>query len=82
MYLDEDVTQGDLLSFVLYAIYVAHAIGAFSAAAGEFLRAVGASERIFQLLDRKPEINIVGGEKIEKLEGEIIFKSICIFSSL
>lgn len=39
-------------SFVLYAVYVSHALGALSHQGTELARAAGASERIFELLDR------------------------------
>ena len=76
LYLDDDISIGELLSFVLYAIYVSHALGALSGQIGEFMRAVGASERVFELLDRKPEINITGGITIENLEGKISFRHV------
>jgi ABC-type multidrug transport system fused ATPase/permease subunit len=40
------------------------------------MQAVGASSRIFQLLDRKPEIPVRGGEKGDKFEGHIEFNKV------
>lgn len=42
----------------------------------EFSKAVGASGRIFELLDREPELNSTGGETPEDLRGEIVMKGI------
>lgn len=78
LYLDSVISKGDFLSFILYAIYVSHALGAVSAQVGEFMRAVGASDRVVELMDRKPDINIIGGAKFEKknLKGRIDFKNV------
>ncbi len=35
----------------------------------DFMRAVGASSRIFELLDRMPAVRNAGGTRLEKLEG-------------
>jgi len=40
-----------ITSFVLYSVYVAHAVGALSHQTAELSKAVGASERVFSLLD-------------------------------
>jgi hypothetical protein len=37
------------------------------------MRAVGASDRVFQLLDRMPDMNIVGGKKLDEINGLIEF---------
>ena len=39
-------------SYILYAVYVAHALGSVSNQGAELARAAGASERVFDLLDR------------------------------
>jgi ATP-binding cassette subfamily B protein len=50
------ITGGELASFVFYASVVASAAGALSEIMGDLQRAAGASERLFELLDTKPEI--------------------------
>ena len=50
-----EINFGEITAFLLYTIYVAHALGAFSTQGGEFMRAVGASERIFQVRPRRRE---------------------------
>ena len=46
------MTVGDLTAFLLYTLQVAMAVGALSSLYGDFMRATGASHRVFGLLDR------------------------------
>lgn len=50
------MTQGDLIAFVLYTFFVAAAVGGMSELYGQFNQAIGATRRVFELLDTKPEI--------------------------
>jgi ATP-binding cassette subfamily B protein len=50
------LTPGALSAFVFYAIIVANASAAVSEMYGELMRAAGASERLSELLETKPEI--------------------------
>src|SRR5690349_8618921 len=50
------LSAGQLASFVFYAVVVATSIGAVSEVAGELQRAAGATERLLELLETKPEI--------------------------
>jgi ATP-binding cassette subfamily B protein len=50
------ISAGDLSAFVFYAAVVAGAVGALSEVMGELQRAAGAAERLFELLDTKPDI--------------------------
>jgi len=51
-------------------------LGALSGQVGEFMRAIGASDRVLTLLQRKPEINITGGVKPNTLHGHIEFQEV------
>jgi putative ABC transport system ATP-binding protein len=50
------ITIGDLTSFLLYTIYAGSSISGLSSFYSELMKGVGASSRIFELLDRKPTI--------------------------
>jgi ATP-binding cassette subfamily B protein len=50
------LTPGELSSFVFYATVVASAVGGLSDVAGDLQRAAGATERLFELLDHRPDI--------------------------
>ncbi|XP_065663835.1 uncharacterized protein LOC101241118 isoform X2 [Hydra vulgaris] len=54
--IDGDMNVGELTSFILYSLNVALAFAFLSSLYGDFMKAVGASIRIFELLDRVPEI--------------------------
>jgi subfamily B ATP-binding cassette protein MsbA len=50
------LTAGALVSFLLYAIYVAGAIASLASLFGSYQEATGAARRIFELLDMQPTV--------------------------
>ncbi len=50
------ITAGQLSAFIFYAVVVAGSVGAISEFAADLQRAAGAAERLFELLDARPEI--------------------------
>lgn len=54
--LSNDLSIGDLSAFILYCVIVAVSFGFLINTWDEFLNALGASERIYELIDLKPEI--------------------------
>jgi ATP-binding cassette, subfamily B, bacterial MsbA len=54
--LDGLLTPGALVSFLLYAITVAAAVGSLASLFGAYQEAVGATTRIFELLDTQPTV--------------------------
>ena len=50
------LSAGQLSAFVIYSVIVAGSVGAISEVVGDLQRAAGATERLFDLLDTKPEI--------------------------
>jgi len=63
-----EMTFGALTSFLLYTMTLAFSIGFLSGVYEDLMRAVGASERVFQLLDRKPEVSS-GTERLPEVRG-------------
>ena len=51
-----DLTAGELVTFLLYTISIAAAIGALAQFFTSYQEAVGAAERVFELIERTPEI--------------------------
>jgi hypothetical protein len=49
------------------------AFGVLSSLYGEFMQALGASQYLFQLLDRVPLIPLSNGGKMEEFQGKIEF---------
>jgi subfamily B ATP-binding cassette protein MsbA len=54
--LEGRLTAGALVSFLLYTITIAASIGALAGSFGAYQEAVGAAERVFEILDMRPEI--------------------------
>ncbi|XP_031723257.1 antigen peptide transporter 1 [Anarrhichthys ocellatus] len=71
-----DVSSGDLVSFVLYELQFASAVEAVMHYYPEVKKAIGASEKIFEYLERKPQIPPDGCLAPENLEGRIQFKNV------
>ena len=54
--LDGELTAGGLVQFLLYAITVAAAVGSLASLFGNYQEAVGAAQRVFELLDMQPTV--------------------------
>lgn len=70
------VSGGDLVSFVLYELQFTSAVEAVMRYYPEVKKAIGASELIFEYLDRTPQIPPDGTLAPEKLEKGIEFKDV------
>jgi ABC transporter fused permease/ATP-binding protein len=67
------LTAGALTSFLIYTLLVAFSLGAVSELWADYMKAVGAAERVFALLDRVPTIAPSGGATLARVEGRIEF---------
>eukprot|EP01112_Ceratiomyxa_fruticulosa_P015934 TRINITY_DN4771_c0_g1_i1.p1 TRINITY_DN4771_c0_g1~~TRINITY_DN4771_c0_g1_i1.p1 ORF type:complete len:849 (-),score=128.82 TRINITY_DN4771_c0_g1_i1:171-2504(-) len=76
MVLNNQMSLGALTSFLMYTITLAMAFAFISNLFTDFMAAVGASERIFELLDRKPAINVEGGEIIQNMVGRLELQNV------
>jgi subfamily B ATP-binding cassette protein MsbA len=54
--LEGALTPGALVSFLLYAITVAGAVGSLASLFGSYQEAVGAAQRVFELLEMRPTV--------------------------
>ncbi|KAI3361350.1 hypothetical protein L3Q82_013526, partial [Scortum barcoo] len=70
------VSSGDLVSFVLYELQFASAVEAVMRYYPEVKKAIGASEKIFEYLDRTPNVPPEGTLAPQNLEGHIQFKNV------
>ncbi len=73
---DELMTVGDLTQFILYTLIVAFSFGALGGLYGDFMRAAGAAERVFALMDREPMIAPTGGKVLEDMTGHVRFAGV------
>jgi ABC transporter fused permease/ATP-binding protein len=70
MLVDGTISIGELTSFLLYTLTVAFSLGALSGLYEDFMKALGASERVFELMDREPTVS-GGGARLERVRGEV-----------
>ena len=54
--LDGRLSQGDLIQFILYTMFIAGAIGGLVSFTSQYQEAVGAAQRVFELLETVPDI--------------------------
>ncbi len=69
---------GDLISFILYTTFIGASFGGIAEMYAQIQKAIGATERVFELLDETPEqINTSSYNKtIEKIKGNVNFKNV------
>jgi len=70
------MTVGELTQFILYTLIVAFSLSALGDLWSDFMRAGGASERVFELLDRVPEIPVGGGRRPDTAVGRIELEAV------
>jgi ABC transporter fused permease/ATP-binding protein len=72
--LADSMTLGDLTAFLLYTGLVAMSLGMLAGLYGDFMKAIGASERVFELLDRAAPLEDGGGVALADVKGAIAFE--------
>ena len=58
MVMEGTMSPGELTAYILYTLFVAFALGVLSGLWTDFMKAVGAGERVFQLIDRLPKMDV------------------------
>ena len=71
-----EMSVGDLTSFVIYTMTVAFSLGALGGLWADFMRAVGAGDRVFSLLDRVAAIDNDGGQRLDVLRGRVELRDV------
>ncbi|MFN3201245.1 MAG: ABC transporter ATP-binding protein [Bradymonadia bacterium] len=69
------LTVGDLTSFMIYTFAVAVAIGTLGTVWQDFMRAIGASERVFELIDAAPPAQ-TDGQTLAQVDGRVALSSV------
>lgn len=73
----DQLTVGELTSFVLYAGMVSLSVNGISSLWGEWMRSYGATERVFELLERVSEVQTYKeGLAIARLQGNVQFDQV------
>lgn len=77
MVMDKTLSAGDLTAFLIYMFMVAFAVGVLSGLYTDFMKAIGASERVFGLLERQPNIRAAEAPvNAAPKQGEIVFDDV------
>ena len=71
-----ELSIGDLTQFLIYLMIVAFSVGSLGGLWGDFMSAVGAGKRIFEIMERKTAMDIQVGIRPESLTGSVEFKNV------
>lgn len=73
-----EIQFGEIISFVLYTSFIGASIGGLAELYAQIQKAVGATERIFEILDQTPEaINLdTSGKRSERFRGHVRFDNV------
>lgn len=79
MQLNGEMTQGDVIKFILYTMFVGASIGGISEQYTQIQKALGAVQRIFEILQEKPEERLALEHNPIQLKGTIEFKDVSFY---
>lgn len=71
-----EMSVGQLISFVLYSTFVGASFGGIAELYAQIQKAVGATERVFELLDEKPETISGAGNTSVRISGNVEFRQV------
>jgi ABC transporter fused permease/ATP-binding protein len=71
-----ELTVGDLTQFLIYLLMVAFAVGALGSLWGDFMSALGAARRVFEILQKSPSVDHEQGRELSDAQGAIEFEQI------
>ena len=76
--LENQMTAGELVQFLLYTIYIAAAIGTLAGFFSAYQEATGAAERVFEMLDARPAVIEATAPRhfAAPLEGRVSFEDV------
>jgi ABC-type multidrug transport system fused ATPase/permease subunit len=73
---DGAMTVGALTQFLVYSMQVAFSLGGLSELWADYNKATGAAERIFELLERAPQVNAEGGAVLARVDGRVAWERV------
>ena len=74
--LENRLTSGAVISFVLYGLQIASGLRSASDFWGEALRGLGATQWIFEMLAREPRLTADGGVQLARVEGAVTLDNV------
>jgi len=75
--INDHLTAGSLIAFLVYAVNLSNPIKRLSRVYGNIQKALAAAERVFDVLDTKPEIeDLPGAAVLGQIDGHVVFTNI------
>lgn len=74
--LTNQMSGGTLISFIIYELELGEALENISSVYTGLMQGVGAAEKVFEYIDRKPKHAVDGQEAPETFEGRVEFKNV------
>jgi ABC-type multidrug transport system fused ATPase/permease subunit len=82
MTVNDEISAKDMLSFLFYTVFVAASIGGIAEQLAAIQRAIGATERVMDIIDSTPEtidLAYTKGESNKRIKGDIEFNDVSFF---
>ena len=70
------MSVGGLTSFLVYTLIVAFSLGTLADLWADFMRSLGAAERVFELMDRTPAMATSGGAVLPSVSGAVALENV------
>jgi ABC-type multidrug transport system fused ATPase/permease subunit len=71
------ISMGDIIKFMIYTIFVGASIGGISEQYAQIQKTIGAADRILDLLDAEPELEIMNQPGVSKaITGKVEFQNV------
>ncbi|KAM4809866.1 ABC-type oligopeptide transporter ABCB9 [Rhinophrynus dorsalis] len=70
------MTSGNLISFVIYEFLLGDCMESIGSVYGGLMQGVGAAEKVFEFIDRKPKMENNGTLTPDHLEGKVEFRNV------
>jgi subfamily B ATP-binding cassette protein MsbA len=75
--IDGRLTGGELIAFIIYGTSVASSLGSLTGLYSSFQEALGATKRVFEILDTPPNVNDApNATRLSTVEGRITFETV------
>lgn len=73
-----ELTSGEMIQFILYSVFVAASIGGIAEQYAQIQKSIGATERVLDIIDDKPELVDVLSEKpvTNRITGRVSFENV------
>lgn len=73
---ENQITIGELVSFLLYTTFIGGAAGGLGDLYGQLQKTIGASERVVEIMDETPEVDISVQKTYARFKGAVQFESV------